>query len=198
MISGIDKAQQNREQTLVGYAAIEHYVVRNSRFTENAELLARVSYQKDLGKNYEVIWRKGPQLLQERVINHILREDTMLSRRPERSHILLTSANYAMTLQGMDRIQGKQCYVVNIHPRLHKFSLIEGKAWVDAEDFSLLRIEGRPAASPSFWIPRPFIEREYIVLHGFSFPKHSRATSKGFFTGRSELDIDYSEYVVSK
>jgi hypothetical protein len=198
VISGIDKAQKSREQRLAGYTGMEHYTVHNSHFEESAELAAKVVYQQGLGKKYEVLWRKGPGFLQERVINRILREDVILSRSPERSHTLLTSANYSMKVQGIESLEGKQCYVVQIHPRAHKFSLIEGRAWVDAEHFSLLRIEGRPAASPSFWTGRPLIEREYTVLDGLSFPKHSRAISKGFFAGKSELDIDYSQYVISR
>ncbi len=65
---------------------MEHYTVRNSHFNESAELMAKVVYQQGLGKKYEVLWRKGPGFLQERVINRILREDVTLSRSPERSH----------------------------------------------------------------------------------------------------------------
>lgn len=198
MISSIDKAQQEREQRLAEYTAMEHYTVRNSHFEETAELAAKVFYQRGPGKRYQVLWRKGPGFLQERVINRILKEDATLSRSSERSQTLLTSANYAMKVQGTQLLRGEQCYIVNIRPRAHKFSLIEGTAWIDAKDFSLLRIEGRPATSPSFWTGRPFIEREYTILDGLSFPKHSRATSKGFFTGKSELDIDYSQYVITK
>jgi hypothetical protein len=198
VISGIDRAQQSREQKLARYTGMEHYTVRNSHFKEPAELEAKVFYEKDGGKTYEILWRKGPGLLQERVINRILKEDTALSRSPERSLTLLTSANYSMTVQGMQLLLNEQCYIVQIRPRMLKFSLIEGIAWVDADDFSLRRIEGRPVASPSFWIGRPFIQREYTLLDGLSFPQHSRATSKGFFTGKSELDVEYSQYVFSR
>ena len=198
VISGIDHAQQSREQRLAGYTAMEHYTVRNSHFGEPAELEAKVFYEKEGGKRYQVLWRKGPGFLQERVINRILKEDMTLSRSAERSHTLLNSANYAMEVKGMELLEGERCYIVKIHPRMRKFSLIEGLAWVNATSFSLLRIEGRPASSPSFWTGRPSIKREYMLLDGLSFPKHSGATSKGFFTGRSELEIDYSQYVIWK
>ncbi len=180
------------------YTGVEHCAVRNSHFEQSAELAARVFYEKESGKKYQILWRKGSGFLQEHVINRILNEDAILSRSPEKSQAVLTSANYSMKVHGVQRLHGKQCYVVELHPRKHKYFLIDGTAWVDFADFSLLRIEGRPAASPSFWTGRPFIEREYIVLDGLSFPKHCRATSKGFLGGRSELDIDYSQYVVSK
>jgi hypothetical protein len=198
VISAIDKAQECRERNLAGYVAMEHYTVRNSHFGEAAELMANVRYEKGIGKRYQVLWRKGPGFLQGRVINRILNEDATLSGPSERPHTLFTSANYSMKVEGTQMLDGKLCYIVDIHPRAHNFSLIEGTAWVDSRGFSLLRIEGRPAASPSFWTGRPFIEREYTVSDGFSFPRHSRATSKGFFAGKSQLDIDYSKYEISR
>jgi hypothetical protein len=197
VIARVNEAQERREQRVAGYTAVEHYTVRNSHFQETAELAAKVLYQRGSGKRYQVLWRRGPRFLQERVINRILKEDARLSRSAERSHTLLTSANYTMTVQGTQLWQGKQCYIIAIRPRMHQFSLIEGKAWVDKETYSVLRIEGRPAASPSFWTGRPIVERAYAVLDGISFPKHSRAKSSGFFTGKSELDIDYSQYLIT-
>jgi hypothetical protein len=196
VIAGIDKAQGDREQKLHGYAASEHYTVRNSHFNQSAELTATVIYQKGKGKTYKILSRSGPGLLQERVINRILKEDASLSRSAERPHNLLTSANYSMQVQGIVLLHGTQCYIVKIVPRAHDFSLIEGTAWFDVKGLSLLRIEGKPAASPSFWTGRPVIEREYTVVDGLSFPQHSRATSNGFFTGKSELDIEYSQYKI--
>ncbi|MCU1327574.1 MAG: putative sigma regulatory protein MucB/RseB [Bryobacterales bacterium] len=196
VIAGIDQAQEVREQKLSGYAAREHYTVRNSHFRQSAEIDAKVIFQKGMGKTYTILSRSGPGLLQERVINRILKEDASLSRSVERSHNLLTSANYSMELDGVESLHGMQCYVVNIQPRAHNFALIEGKAWFDVKGFSLLRIEGKPASSPSFWTGKPAIEREYMVVDGFTFPRHSRATTQGFFTGKSELDIEYSQYEV--
>lgn len=196
VIANIDKAQEEREQILTGYTAREHYTVRNSRFNQSAELDATVVFQKGKGKTYTVLSRSGPALLQEHVIARILREDARLSGSVERSQNLLTSANYSMRLTGIQSLHGKPCYVLKIFPRVHNFALIEGEAWFDVKAFSLLRIEGRPAASPSFWTGKPLIEREYEVLGGLSFPKHSRATSKALITGKSELTIDYSEYKI--
>lgn len=197
VFSAIDKAQQVRDEKLAGYTATEHYTVHNSHFAETAELTAKVCYQKGIGKTYQVLSCHGPRFLEERVIRRILKEDAQLSRNAARSHTLLTSDNYSMKLQGTKIFQGKPCYVIAIHPHHHDFSLIEGTAWVNVEDFSLLRVEGKPAASPSFWAGRPLIEREYTVIDGLSFPSHSRATSKGFFAGKSQLEVDYSEYAVS-
>jgi hypothetical protein len=197
VMSGIDKGQKIREEKLAGYTVIEQYTVHNSHFAQTAELTARVRYDKSVGKTYEVLSRKGPRLLEERVLRRILKEDAELSRNAKRQHTLLTSSNYSVNVTGTQTMRGKLCYVLSIHPRIREFSLIEGTAWVDVKDFSLLRIEGKPADSPSFWTGRPLIEREYTIIDGLSFPYHSRATSKGFFAGKSQLDINYSAYRVA-
>jgi NAD(P)-dependent dehydrogenase (short-subunit alcohol dehydrogenase family) len=101
VISGIDKAQQDREQKLSGYSATEHYTVRNSHFNLAAELTATVVYHKGRGKTYEILARSGPGLLQERVIGRILKEDAALSHDANRASNLLTSANYTMRVQGI-------------------------------------------------------------------------------------------------
>jgi hypothetical protein len=196
VIAGIDQAQVEREQKLTGYAAREHYTVRNSHFSQSAELDATVIFEKGKGKTYTVLSRSGPRVLQEHVIGRILREEARLSSSLERPQNLLTSANYSIELEGVQSLHGTPCYVVKILPRVHNFALIEGQAWFDVKAFSLLRIEGKPAASPSFWTGKPLIAREYEVMDGLSFPKHSKATSKGFISGKSELTIDYSEYKV--
>jgi hypothetical protein len=196
VIAGIDKAQAERDQKLVGYAATEHYTVRNSHFTQSAEIQAKVVFEKATGKTYTILSRSGPGLLQQRVINRILNEDARLSQSVERSHTLLTSVNYVMELESVELLHGTQCYVMKIRPHARDFALIEGKAWFDVKGFSLLRIEGKPASSPSFWTGKPAIEREYTVVGGFTFPQHSRATTRGFFAGESELDIEYSRYEV--
>jgi hypothetical protein len=197
VIAGIDNAQLCREQRLKGYTASEKYMVRNSHFSEPAELTAIVSFEKGSGKTYRIVSRTGNAFLQKRVLDRVLKEDAELSRDRERAHALLTSANYTMRVQGTETFHGQLCYVVGIHPRVRSLSGIEGKAWIDTRDFSLLRIQGRPTASPSFWTGRPLIEREYTVIDGLSFAQHSRATSKGFFAGKSELDIEYSDYALT-
>ncbi len=198
VLAGIESAQRKRDQRVAAYTVVEHFSLRNSHFKESAELAAKVAYTKDAGKKYQVLWRKGPEVLHRRVISRILAEDANLSRASERSHLLLVSANYAMKLQGTRYLRGEQCYAVSLRPRVHKFSLIEGQAWFRVSDFSLLRIEGRPATSPSFWTGRPQIQREYLILNGLSFPQHSHATSSGFFAGRSELDIEYKDYSLTQ
>jgi hypothetical protein len=197
VVQGIESAQRYKDQCLGGVTLTERYTVKNSHFNDPATMTVHVTYTKGAGKAYQVISRSGPSLLQRRVLDRLLEEEGAMSRGQERQRALLTSANYSMELAGTEKVAGRQCYVVNLVPKSRNTHLLKGKAWVDSSTFSLVRIEGRPSASPSFWTGRPLIVRDYIPVQGFWLAQHSRATSEGFFAGTTELDVQYMDYSVS-
>ena len=49
-------------------------------------------------------------------------------------------------------------------PRQRVLHLLKGRAWVDAKTFSLVKLEGKQSASPSFWTGRPLIVRDYVPV----------------------------------
>jgi hypothetical protein len=196
VIQGIENAQRYREQCLAGLTVTEHYRVKNSHFNDPAMMTVHVTYKRGAGKSYQVVSRSGPGLLQRRVLDRLLEEESAMSRGAERQRALLSPANYSMELAGSEQVAGRQCYIVNLAPKSRDTHLLKGRAWVDSNTFSLVRIEGRPTASPSFWTGKPLIVRDYIPVQGFWLAEHSRATSEGFFAGHTELDVQYTEYSV--
>ena len=72
--------------------------------------------------------------------------------------------------------------------------LLRGRAWIDQEDGSLIRIEGRPTASLSFLAGRPSVVRDYEKVGDFWLAKSSQAVSDSFFFGTTELSINYIDY----
>lgn len=120
-----------------------------------------------------------------------------MSRGDARLHSLVTSANYKIKLIGEELLAGRLCEVLEIAPRTKNTYLVDGRAWVDAEDYSLVRIEGQPLASPSLWTGRPTIVLEYVKVAGFSMTKTSHASSGSLLFGKSELTIEYSDYAVT-
>jgi hypothetical protein len=75
--------------------------------------------------------------------------------------------------------------------------LLKGRSWVDTESHGLVRIEGKPAASPAFMAGRPEIVRDYAQIEGFSLATKSRAVSDSFLLGKTELTIEYSDYRIN-
>jgi negative regulator of sigma E activity len=197
IIRAIDKAQQDRDVRLAGYSVSEQYTIRNSRLKTPAETTVATTFTKGDGKVYGVIARSGPPVLQTRVLDRLLNEEAEMSRGEQHKNAVLTSSNYHMRLIGQESVNGRECYVVELTPRRKSTHLLKGRAWVDAENHSLVRIEGKPTASVSFLVGRPEIVRDYAQIDGFALAQRSRATSESFLLGRTELIIEYTGYRIS-
>jgi hypothetical protein len=193
-IRAIDAAELRRETRLRSYTVTEHYAIKTSRFHSSAEMTVAVEYRRDKGKTYQVVSRTGSAMLQSRVFDRLLREEGEMSRGEARQQTLVNSRNYEIHLKSEEIRAGRKTYVLDLTPRKASSHLLKGRAWIDAEDGTLMRIEGRPTASASFIAGRPMITREYEKVGNLSLAKSTLADSSSFFFGKTELHIEYSDY----
>lgn len=196
LIEGVERAQLAREDGILSYSVKEHYTLTNSRFNESAEMTVAVTYAKGAGKTYRVVSRTGPSMLQNSVFDRVLKEEGEMSRGSVRLAALVTPANYRMKMLGEQTLGGRRCEIVELEPLRKSPHLLRGKAWVDEKSHNLIRIEGKPTASLSFWAGNPYVIRDYIEVGDYSFALRSHATSHSFLLGQSELIVDYSDYQV--
>ena len=194
LIRRVDDAVSKQEANLASYSDTEHYVLRNSRLKQAAEMTIRTKYGKDAGRSFEVILETGPSLVRGRVFKELLNEAQCRSHGEMKKKTLVTSENYIMRLAGRAVVNNRPCYILDLSPKRRAKYLLSGRAWVLAEDYSLVRLEGNTAASVSFWTGKSFIVREYEEVEGFWVTKTTRAISKNWLTGQSELTIDHSGY----
>ena len=80
--------------------------------------------------------------------------------------------------------------------RKDKF-LFEGKVWIDAQDFAVAKIVGRPAKNPSFWIKQVDFVRQYQKIGEFWLPLQDESVSDVRIFGKRVLTIDHRSYVVN-
>lgn len=187
-------AAELRETRVAGYSVTEQYAIRSSRFNVSAQMTVATIYRRDHGKTRTVISRSGSPTLQSRVFDRLLREEGDMSRGEVRRQTLVNSENYLMRLSGEEVRSSRKCYVVDLTPRRASTHLLKGRAWIDTEDGSLVRLDGRPGASPSFITGRPNIVREFAKVGEFWLAKSTHAISDSFLFGRTELHIDYVDY----
>ncbi len=62
-------------------------------------------------------------------------------------------------------------------PKHESVELLRGKAWVDAENFLVVRVEGEPAKSPSWWVKNLNVVIDYGRADGVWLPLATRATA---------------------
>ena len=85
--------------------------------------------------------------------------------------------NYDFALLGQENLNGKPAYVLQLRPKHATTELLRGKAWVDAETFLVVRVEGEPAKNPSWWIKNLRIAIDYGRADGVWLPLATRATA---------------------
>jgi hypothetical protein len=110
---------------------------------------------------------------------------------------LITPENYTLEMVGTERIGGSNCSVIHAVPKHSQTDLFEGKIWIDTEDFAIVKITGRLAKSPSFWIKRVDFVRDYQKIDGFWLLSEEDAVSTIKLFGKERLTVDYQSYAVN-
>jgi hypothetical protein len=194
----IDAEVQHRVESVLGFTDIERYqVFRGGDETHAvAEMTAKDSYRKGVGKAYTVLSRSGSEIVQRFGLKPLLDNEERINNPATVAQSWFTSANYTMTLKpgGMQRLHGRDCYVLSIAPKQKAPNMIEGTLWVDARDGSIAQVEGTASKSPSPFAGTTHMMRQYVQVDGFPMATHARAESSSAVFGRTVVLIDYSDY----
>jgi hypothetical protein len=193
ILDGISRNDQRKQANLQDWSVIRHYTLKNSRASAPAELTVRVSFERGVGKSFEILSATNANGMCRKVLDRILAAE-MEASRPQAEENRLNARNYEFELLGTETLSGRPSYVLSLRPRRKSRFLLQGKVWVDAENFGLLKIEGHPSANLSFWVGKPEITQEFQKYGDFWMSSHNRSLSDSCILGKSELTIDYSRY----
>jgi hypothetical protein len=200
VIHGVDAAVKARLDAIEGYTVTEHYAVfRNNNETQPAaEMTVKTVYQWETGKSYTILSQSGSEMIRKFVLDSILENEKRINQPGNREASWFTSANYEMKLQqgGIQRIDGRDCFALSIHPRQKAPNLIEGTLWVDAKDDSIVQIRGTASMSPSLLTGPAQVMRQYAQVSGFAEATHARAVSNSMLFGQTIVTIDYWDYQI--
>ena len=64
-------------------------------------------------------------------------------------------------LLGEEQQWGRECRVLKLQPKRLDKRLIDGKIWVDKQEFAIVILEGEPTRSLSLCVIRAHLVREY-------------------------------------
>ena len=198
VIRGVDAAVKARLDGIAAYTATEHYsVFRNNDQTHPAsEMVVRTQYNRDTGKSYTILSHSGSELIRRFVLDAILDREKEINQPGVREGTWLTSANYEMKLLpgNPQRVDGRNCLAISISPRQKAPNLIVGTIWVDANDDSIVSLQGTASESISHFTGPTQMMRQYASIDGFSMASHARAVSNSFLFGQTVVTIDYRDY----
>lgn len=182
----------HRQSELTGYTAARRYVAVNKN--RHAEMLVRVDCDSNGAKQFSVVSEEGSGAIRKHLFQKLLNEETEASRRGTRNSTRLTPANYDFRIAGQETLGTGPTYVLDVSPKTSNKYLIVGKIWVDANDYSIVRIEGQPARNPSFWVHSVHFVHTYQKVGQFWFASSTDTTSQLRIFGDSELTIENTDY----
>jgi len=186
-----------RNEQLRRYSAVRTYEIRNSEGKLAAQEVVRVEYVAPDKKTFNKTSEKGSGIVRPLVFDRMTQSESETSSGREHRNSAITTANYTFTPSGEDDIGPYHCFVLEAAPKSKEKYLFEGKIWIDAQDFAIVKIAGHPAKKPSFWINRADFVRLYQRIDGFWLPWRDETSVEVKIYGRRVFTVDHQEYVIN-
>ncbi len=194
VVAAMMAQDSGRQAMLHGYTANRRYVLENRDRHKRAEMVVRMICREDGSKQFEIVSEDGWGGARKHVFPRLLDAEIDAARPDFRDRSRITPENYKFEMAGMEDVRGRSAYVMALEPKTANKYLIRGKIWVDAEEYSILRIEGEPAKNPSFWFKRVQFSHDYDKSGSFWFPKLDHSVTDVRVFGSTELTIEYFDY----
>ena len=156
------------------------YQLFDKKWESKAQVVARISFTPPDQLRYEVEKSRGG--IGEKILRDML--DREMEALHEVSRRELSTRNYDFELAGEETVDGRRCHVLALYPKREERDLIRGRALVDAETYRLLRLEGTPVKSPSWWIRDLQITMRFADVDGTWMRTLMQAVANVRFKGR--------------
>jgi hypothetical protein len=139
------------------------------------------------GLTYQVTAEGGSGYIRSRVLRSLLNEEQSLIARNRSATVAISADNYQLTPEGFNE-EGHA--VVLMRPLRKDRSLIAGRMFLTV-DGDLVRVEGRLAKNPSFWVTRVNVVRSYRRINGVPMPVSLETKAQLRLLGSSALRMTY-------
>ena len=145
----------------------EYKIFRGYDQQPTSEVMAQINFVPPDVKTYTITQARGNSR-GEKMVRELLDRETESAKKGHGSEI--TRKNYDFVFLRQENFGVIPEYVLLIVPKRKDKYLLRGQIWVDASTFRIRRIEGVPAASPSFWIKNIHITLQFAQLGGMWVP----------------------------
>src|SRR5258708_29386403 len=186
-----------RNEQLQRYSAVRTYEIRNLEGKIAAQAVVRVDYEAPDKKTFNKTSEKGSGIVRHLVFDRLIQSESETSAGREHHNSAITTTNYTFLLIGEEEAGPYHCFVLEAAPKRKDKYLFEGKIWIDAEDFAIVKIAGHPAKKPSFWINRADFVRQHQKRDRFWLPCRDETSVEVKMYGRRVFTVDHQQYVIN-
>jgi len=183
-----------RAEALRSYSSTCIYRVENGDRGRNAELVVKSVFLWPDRKESIIVSESGSSILLTRVLNRLLEGEAEAMQRENHRREEMSPQNYDFRLVGEEHSDSPDYYVLEVAPKFKDKLLLQGRIWVDARDFGIVRMEGAPAKNPSWWTTHVDVIHSYCKVGDFWLPERNETVAQVRIFGRSTLTIEYKDY----
>jgi hypothetical protein len=200
VVRSLEQRTKERTQALRHFEGTRVYRLqyRGILGDRDAEMVVKITYRRPATKDFVVISQSGSKFIIDRIFKKLQEAEREALRPENQEQTTLNNANYTFALVGYEETLENPRYILSVVPKSKNKFLYQGKIWVDAKDFAIVRIQAEPAKSPSFWVKKTLIEHEYAKVNNFWLPAHSRTETEVRLNGRAILTIEYKDYQIKE
>ncbi len=197
IFSRLEKENMIRAVKLQSYSSVRRYSVFEKNKPADAEIKVKMDFISPSTKKFQVLSQSGAGWIDRWVFRSLIRAEQEATGEKSKTASAITSANYETRWIGEAQYQGRDCYLLELHPKRRDKFLIEGRIWVDSQDFALVKLEGEPAKSLSFWVTRAHLVREYQKVGEFWLQLKDETHAQIRLGGEYIMQIEYGNYKIS-
>jgi hypothetical protein len=176
-----------QDDTQHPYRASRHLEAVNG--SRKGWLDATTEYSTTTGFRYQVTAEGGSKYICTKVLRGMLQSEGEAIAKGEVARSSIDRVNYALQPNGID---ADGLANVLVSPRRKERTLIFGTIFLNAIDGDLVRMQGRLAKSPSFWIKEVNIVRSYQRIAGAVVPVSLASIANLRFLGPATLRMTYA------
>ena len=188
---------EERKASLHDYTALRTYQVIDLKGKVHAEEIGRMEFFSPDKKTFTVTSESGSGLVRHMALNPLINSEIEAAAGKEHHDSAISIDNYSLSLLGEQQLGPYRCFVAEAEPKRKDKYLFEGRVWIDANDYSVVRIEGHPAKKLSFWIQHADFVRQYQKIDGFWLPEKDQTLVQVRVYGKKLLKIEHRNYVVN-
>lgn len=194
IIARLQERNQVRNLLLAEYSVLRRYHLWNELSGKRSEMEVRMTFRQPDQLGFETLRQSGSGFLAKRVFGGMMKaeREALLPENKRRSAI--NPDNYEFTRVAEEPLNGRRTYVLELKPRRKDTYLIEGRIWIDAEDFAVVRAAGRPSKRPSVWTRKVDIVRAHRKVGPFWLPDRLETVNEVLLFGETRVGIDSRDY----
>jgi hypothetical protein len=150
---------------------------------------ATTEYSQQRGFEYQVTAEGGSDYIRNKVLRPVLEGERTAFLKGEAAKAALAHANYTFEPTGVD---ADGLVNIRLSPRRKERMLVAGTMLLSPDDGALVRLQGRLAKSPSFWVKSVQIVRSYKRINNVVLPVRLETNARLKLLGPATLRMTYA------